>query len=338
MKASVICFSDAGARLSLRIADILGVPTSDIHSTSKFAGEYGFSAHAKVSDDVGDLFREDDALIFVCACGIAVRSVAPYLKDKTSDPAVIVIDDQGRYVIPILSGHIGGANDLARFLAERISALPVITTATDGSGRFSCDSWAVKHGCAISSMDTAKKISAEILVRDIPVCSEYPLPDILPAGLFAGDSGDIGIYIGIKKNTPYRETLRLIPKIVSLGIGCRRGISKERIYDAVTSVFADNGLDTLAVRGIASIDVKKDEIGLTEFARDLGVPAAFYSAGELDSVEGEFEESEFVRKTVGVGNVCERAAAFGGGKLIVRKTAVDGVTVAAAAAEWRVEF
>lgn len=338
MKTAIICFSDAGASLSLRIAPMLGAGASDIHSTKKFAEKYGFTGHDKVSDDIGELFDSCRALVFVCACGIAVRCIAPYIKDKKTDPAVIVMDDGGRFVIPILSGHIGGANELARLIAGEIGAAAAVTTATDGAGRFSCDAWAVQRGCAISSMETAKRVSAAILVGDIPVTSEFPLPDKLPSGLVKDGSGPLGIYIGVKTSSPYGETLRLTPRIVTLGIGCRRGISKEAVNEAVTSVFADNGIDPSCISGIASIDVKKDEKGLLDFAAETGVPAVFYTADELNAVPGEFKESEFVRKTVGVGNVCERAAALGGGRLIIRKTAVSGVTVAAAEAGWRIEF
>ena len=122
MKTAVICFSDAGAALAGRVCGILGLPLSDVHSIEKYAVKYGFTAHAKIGADMGDLFSSHDALVFIGACGIAVRDIAPHLKSKTEDPAVLVLDDRGRYVIPILSGHIGGANALAESLAEKLGA------------------------------------------------------------------------------------------------------------------------------------------------------------------------------------------------------------------------
>ena len=340
MNIAVICFSDAGAALAGRVCEILGLPLSDVHSIEKFASRYGFTSHAKIAADMGDLFSSHDALIFIGACGIAVRDIAPHLKSKTEDPAVLVLDDRGRYVIPILSGHIGGANALAQSLAEKLGAEAIVTTATDGAGRFSCDAWASTHGCAISSMNTAKTVSAAILVTDIPVLSEYPLPEDLPAGLRKGDTGEIGIYIGIHENSPFAKTLRLIPRIVTLGIGCRRGTSEEAIRDAVSEALASARIDPRAVCRVASIDVKRDEAGLGAYASGIGAELVFYSAEELAAVPGIFAESEFVRKTVGVGNVCERAAVLGAGigRLVIGKTAREGVTVAAAAADWRVEF
>ena len=338
MNTALICFSDAGAALAERLAKLLYLDKSDIHSIEKYAVKNGFTSHKSVCADMGEIFAENDALIFVCACGIAVRDVAPYLKNKIVDPAVLVLDDQGKFVIPILSGHIGGSNALAHHIAEKIGAIPVITTATDGVGKFSCDTWAVTHGCAISSMKTAKDISAAILTADVPVSSEFALPETLPSGLTACDSGDLGIFIGIHTDLPYSSTLRLIPRIVTLGIGCRRDTPMETIYAAVKETLANHRIDTRAVSQIASIDVKADEAGLLGCAKVLKAPAVFYTADELNAVPGEFAESEFVRKTVGVGNVCERAVVCGGGTLIIPKTAKDGVTVAAAVKEWRIEF
>ena len=233
MNTALICFSDAGAVLAQRIAELLHLENSDIHSIAKFAEKYGFTSHKSVCTDMGDLFAENDALIFIGACGIAVRDIAPHLKNKTVDPAVLVLDDQGKFAIPILSGHIGGANALACHLAAQLGAVPVITTATDGNGKFSCDTWAVTHNCAISSMKTAKDISAAILTEDVPVSSEFALPETLPNGLVAGNTGELGIFIGIHTDSPYTSTLRLIPRIVTLGIGCRRDTPMETIFSVV---------------------------------------------------------------------------------------------------------
>ena len=338
MKTALICFSDAGAALAQRIADLLYLDKSEIHSIEKFAVKNGFTSHKSVCADMGEIFADHDALIFICACGIAVRDVAPYLKNKMVDPAVLVLDDQGKFVIPILSGHIGGANALAHHIAEKIGAIPVITTATDGSGKFSCDTWAVTHGCAISSMKAAKDVSAAILTADVPVSSEFALPEQLPSGLSARDSGELGIFIGIHTENPYMETLRLIPKIVTLGIGCRRDTPMETVYAVVKETLETHRIDPRSVGIVASIDIKADEVGLLGCAKVLKAQTIFYSADELNAVPGEFAESEFVRKTVGVGNVCERAAVCGGGTLIIPKTAKDGVTVAVAVKEWRIEF
>ena len=338
MKTGLICFSDSGAALAQRLCETLTIARTDVHSIEKYAVKYGFTAHETIRADMGGLFSAYDALVFLCACGIAVREIAPYVKSKKSDPAVLVMDDGGRFVIPILSGHIGGANALARQIELLVGAKAVITTATDGAGRFSPDAWAAEHGCAISSMRLAKEVSAAVLTGNIPVVSEFPLPDRLPDGLTEQAEGDLGISIGVGTQTPFSSTLRLIPKIVTVGVGCRRGASEERISAALTETLKECQIDLRAVCRIASIDIKRDEPGLLACAHKLGVPAVFFSAEELGAVPGDFEESDFVKQTVGVGNVCERAAVCAGGKRLVRKTARNGVTVAVGIADWSVLF
>lgn len=336
MKTNIFAFSERGSGLALRISGYY--ENCEIHSVEKFAVPHGFTAHKSVCADMEELFREAGLLIFIGACGIAVRDIAPHLKSKTTDPAVLVLDDAGTFVIPILSGHIGGANRMARDLASRLGATPVITTATDVSGRFSVDAWAAEHGFAISSMKTAKDISAAILAGDVPVTAEKPLPASLPAGLTAGKTGALGIYIGIRTASPFAETLRLVPRCVTLGIGCRRAVPAEAVRGAVTAALAGAGIDRRAVCGVASIDVKRDEAGLLAFCGEWKLAPVFYSAETLAAVTGTFSDSEFVKKTVGVGNVCERAAVICGGTLILSKYAENGVTVAASVSDWRISF
>ena len=338
MKTEVFCFTDAGAALAKRLREILALPQSCVRSTQRIAEKYGFLSFHSITEDAGTLFDTRDALIFIGACGIAVRAVAPWIRDKATDPAVLVLDDRGSYVIPLLSGHIGGANALARRIAALIGAQAVITTATDTAGRFSCDAWAAKNGFAISSMTLAKEVSAAILTADVPITAEYPLPEVLPDGLIRQNSGELGIYIGTRIAAPFSRTLRLIPRMLNVGVGCRRGTKKEAILDAVRTVFDQNALDVRAIRQIVSIDIKKDEEGLRGAAESLGVQTAFYPAGELNAVKGSFSGSDFVRDTVGTDCVCERAAVRAGGRLIVGKTVLDGVTVAVAQEERRLQF
>mgnify|MGYP002626738761 CR=1 FL=1 len=342
MRIAFVTFSDRGAVLAVRLGKLLNEDSVTMHSVPKFALKYGFCAHESVRTDMGRLFSENDALIFFCACGIAVRIIAPFLKSKTEDPAVLVIDDQGKFVISLLSGHIGGANRLAERIAEMIDAEPVITTATDGAGRFSCDAWAAAHQCSISSLETAKEISAAILTEEIPVISEFALPEKLPEGLIYSKYQsenrveEKGIYIGIRKMMPFARTLRLTPRIVTLGVGCKRGTEPQAIKEVISEVLEKENIDPFSVAGIATIDVKKDEKGLLDYAGERNLPIKFFDAKELALVEDlwGFAESDFVRRIVGVGNVCERAAVLGAGltdkELLCEKCAYNGMTLAVA--------
>lgn len=337
-RIDIICFSQAGALLAKQLRQAFEGAQVQIYATPELAQQHAFEAYESLHDLVGASFQHSRALVFICAAGIAVRSIAPFLKSKTQDPAVLVADDGANYVISLLSGHIGGANALAKKAAAAIGAQAVITTATDVAGKFSCDAWAAENGFAISSLPLAKRVSAAILNEDIPLCAEVPLPEHLPQGLCHKNNGEIGIYIGIENQEPFADTLRLIPRVVRVGIGCRKGTSAESIKRAIAHVLDDNGVDMRAVSEICSIDVKQHEAGLREAAADLQATLHFYSAEELLNVTGNFEESPFVREQVGVGNVCERAAVCAGGTLIIQKTAQQGITVAAAVKEWRVCF
>ena len=286
----------------------------------------------------GAAFSEMDALIFVGAAGIAVREIAPYVRDKRTDPAVLCLDERANFVIPLLSGHIGGANALARRLAAALGATAVVTTATDVNGKFSVDTWATEHGCVISDMVLAKQVSAAILEHAVPICGDFPIQGLLPDGLAAGDTGEMGIYIGYTMRTPFTHTLRLVPHVLRVGVGCRKGISQEALETAISNVFSENMLNFAAVSGVYTIDLKKDEPGLLALCAARGWPLTCYSAAELRTVPGDFTPSPFVQSVTGVDNVCERAAMLGAERLLVRKWAKDGVTVAVAAETWEVDF
>ena len=337
MKITLFAYSKKGIETARRIM-AAAEGEFEAYIVERLAGD-GFLPLPKPAAPVyKEAFSSSDALVFVSSCGIAVRSIAPYVKSKTEDPAVIVTDEAGRFVISLLSGHIGGANALAEKVAAAIGAVPVVTTATDVNGRFSVDAWAKNNGFAIDDMRAAKAVSAAILEADVPLASVFPIQGGLPNGIVLGESGDVGILLSYKKEEPFQTTLRLIPKCLSIGIGCRRGTSEEAIARAIKQVFDDNNLDACAVSGAASIDLKKDEAGLLSYCEEAGIPIRFYSSERLNAVIGTFTASEFVKKTTGVDNVCERAAMIGAEELIVKKTEADGVTVAVALKKTEVRF
>lgn len=335
MRAAIFAFSRQGCLTARRIMEAYPDVTWQSYTMERFA-EPGFLPITPKC--YGERFSSAETLVFVGSCGIAVRKIAPFVHDKRTDPAVICVDELGTFVIPLLSGHIGGANAIARHIAERLHATAVITTATDINRKFSVDTWATEHGCAISSMKLAKAVSAAILEGDIPFKSDFPVNGSLPNGVISGETGNLGIYLTVTDKEPFENTLRLIPKTLHLGIGCRRGIEKEAIQAAVEQVFKANHLDFRAVKSAASIDLKKDEEGLLSFCCEQNISIRFCTAEELKAVSGDFTSSAFVQSVTGVDNVCERSALMGAEELIVRKTACHGVTVAVAMEKWEVHF
>lgn len=337
MKTAVFAYSRQGCQTARRVLEKLE-GESRAYTMERFA-EAGFRPLPKPAKPVyGQCFSWADAMVFVGSCGIAVREIAPHVKDKRTDPAVICIDELGRFVIPLLSGHIGGANALAHKLAEELHAVSVITTATDIHRKFSADAWAARNGFAISSMKAAKAVSARILEENVPLASDFPIVTELPAGVIAGNTGKAGIYITYQQKDTCGETLRLIPPVLHVGIGCRRGTASSAIREAVDAVLNAYRIDPRAVKCAASIDLKANEQGLLDFCRENNWPVSFYTAEELQAVAGTFTPSAFVQSITGVENVCERAALMGAKELIVRKTAMNGVTVAVAMEQLEVRF
>ncbi len=313
------------------------------------------SDRRSLKEMVGEWFYQCDAMIFIGSSGIAVRSIAPYIRHKSIDPAVIVLDGKADHCISLLSGHAGGANDLARKIAQYTGAVPVVTTATDLDGKFAVDDFARKNQMAVMDWDIAKRISAGILEGErIGVYSEIPLTGELPSELFFIGKDSSGLknsllsslicisyrpleYIPMFKE--YRESsewqiLTLVPKLVVVGIGCRKGTPEEKINDAVAQCLREQGIRKEALCVVASIELKREEKGLLDFCRGAKLKFLTYSAQELLGVEGEFSSSPFVEEVTGVPCVCERSAVLAAGKeceLLCRKKIYNGVAIALAA-------
>ena len=332
MNIAVFSVTENGRQLSLRVGELL----RSEHKVSRYC------FHKHTDDDsavfwnmgsmVGRLFERSDAFIFVCACGIAVRAVAPFLGTKADDPAVIVMDDSGRFVIPVLSGHIGGANRLAEVLAEGLGSTAVITTATDSGGRFSPDSFAVANDLIITDLKAAKEIAAEVLDDEKIGFSSVYQHSGLPSELTEFGVCRTGICVCTDTSEkPFPVTLNLVPRNIVIGIGCKKGTSADAISAVVNDVIEKNNIDIQRISEVATIDIKKEEEGLCEFCTRFGFKMTAYTADELMKVSGDFESSDFVLETTGADNVCERSAVLcSGGRLIVKKTVADGVTVAVA--------
>ena len=342
--------------------------------------------------------RQGNTLVFIGAVQIAVRAMNGLMRGKADDPAVLVIDEGGHYVVPVLSGHLGGANGMAVLLSRRLKeagfeGTPVITTASDGRHVFAVDSWAAEHGMKVKNPEKIVSVTSAVLEgkkvtggvpedmwpegadfpadiwpegADFPedICPEgtdfhvdlrqkyagyphvnlrqkyadYPgprVPDGEKCGQIVWERGyREGQHFQIRFRRPRagENCLVLVPRIVTLGIGCRRGTPAETILAAIRTYLEETGIYPEAVSGLASIDLKRDEAGLAEAAKALDLPVSFYSADMLQKAEGDFTPSEFVKKTTGVDNVCERAAVTGSGNgiLIGRKEIFRHVTLAAA--------
>ena len=397
MQVRIISFTDRGQQLAELLADRLC-------GTATRCGR-----DCSLAEWVRDAFDSADALIYVGAVGICVRTIAPYIKSKSCDPAVIVMDETGRYVIPVLSGHLGGANDLARRIARLTGAEPVITTATDLAHAFSVDAWARIQGCVVENPGRIKAVSSKILAGDdIVIASDFPISGKVPEHVIVRECRDAesrntcirgrtccpGMHCGIderdertvcekedsdaafgkaddsvvhegidehdersaceaedadaaltifRRDTENVQVLRIVPRIVCAGVGCRKGIPARNIENAIRTAFEEARISENALCGVFSIDIKADEEGLREFCDSRKLPFVTFSAENLMSVAGAFTQSAFVKEITGVDNVCERSAVLGAdsdceGSLIFRKHVYDGVTVALAVRTFAPDF
>ena len=324
MTAAIIAFTRRGAALGRTLADSLG---GTLHVPARFAPEVGAEAYDSLEGWTAKAWTEADALIFVGAAGIAVRAIAPHVKDKFTDPAVVSVDEAGRFVIPLLSGHVGGANELALNIAALTGGQAAVSTATDVNGLFAVDVWARERDMVITDRVLAKEISATLLEgKPVGFVSDFGHP--CPAGLTRGPA-ELGVWVTYRRREgPFPRTLRLAPRGLILGIGCRKGTPEETIREAVAEVLS--GYEPQAVVQVATIDLKKEEPGLLAFCAAHNLPLAIYTAEELAAAKGRFTRSAFVAHITGVDNVCERAAVCAGGTILVPKQAKNGVTVAVA--------
>lgn len=345
MKAALISFSQKGLRLANELAEFLNA--EGLETTVAVKSVYApTSIQTSVHEWTKEQFYHQDALIFVGAAGIAVRAVGPLAKDKRKDAAVLVIDEKGKYCIPILSGHIGGANALAKRISKAFSMEAVLTTATDVENMWAVDVFAVNNGLDIEDMKKAKNISARLLrgerltyQLDAGVQILGKCPKELST-TFSASQTPQDIYSGIYQSMHRKETLCLIPKVVVLGIGCKKGTPFSAIEQTVNEAILNADVCKEAICAVASIDLKAEEEGIRAYCEKYRLPFLTYSAEELMSVSGDFTASDFVKKTTGVDNVCERSAVCGafGGRCISKKYARRGVTAAFAVKLWEVNF
>lgn len=381
MKVSIISFTLKGIELSLKIKKAFSGETeeelclytkcshaekslterklTEKNLAEKDLVESGLSyVEQPLTEWTGEQMKKRRSLLFIGACGIAVRAIAPFLTDKLNDVPVLVMDEQGRFVIPVLAGHVGGANELAVSLAERMGSTPVITTATDLNHCFAVDLFARRNALHIVNKDGIAKVSSRILAgEEVTMAVEEGhfreeeagipgekrlLEEInVPEGIRLVSTESLADVLVAPASYGQGRLLTLRPKEYVIGIGCKRGKAAEQIDHFVHRVLKESGISMEQVAAFASIDRKKDEEGILWMSSHYGIPFVTYSAEELQQVEGTFHASEFVKSQVGVDNVCERAALrFSGpdGILITGKQAEDGITAAIVKRRWSVSF
>lgn len=340
----VLALTPAGSHLAWNISSGLkgSVCWLPERLVPEFKGTKGFT---HLSSVVEEAFRDHHDLVCVMATGIVVRAIAPYLQGKDKDPAVVVTDEKGRFVVSLLSGHLGGANELARKVAELTGGTAVITTATDVENLPAFDLLAKEQGLIIENLPAVREIHMALLQgRSVSVVDpagwlKEPLAEYLNSQLQwvgAEEALSLGrptVYVGYQELNWPPEWLRLRPRELVLGIGCNRGTPTEELLGLIQDTFRHEGLSLVSVKAMATIDVKRNEPGLLEAARELGVELTCFPATELMKINVP-HPSRVVARHVEAASVCEASALLAAKteNLIVQKRKTANVTLAVARA------
>lgn len=345
---AIYAVTPKGAQLGRSIGAALGCSLFVPHrmvDAEAVVPEFGFES---LRECVAQKFGGFSAHLFITAAGIAVRAIAPHLESKDVDPAVVVMDQAGEHVVSLLSGHLGGANALAERVAGLVGGVAVITTATDTEKLPSLDVIAQKADCAIHNLGAVKHVNGALLAGEKVVLDDPADVLGLKRGVWAehfiaaelvpfGEEDEPAVIVSWRSATllePEEKSLLLHPKVLCVGIGARRGASKEAVLELIQEEFLRNDLALESVRCIASVDAKANEQGIVEAAAELGLPFVTFAADMLDSVDVP-NPSDAPLQAVGTKSVAEAAALVGAGRkggsrLIVEKVKGDGVTMAVA--------
>ncbi len=325
MKTAVYCVSKNAIKLAEKIKADKRYNT-DLYISERIAEYTEKQDHMimkkTLKETVREKFKIYDLHVFITAAGIAVRVIDGLPDSKDKDPAVLVIDEQGNFVISLLSGHLGGANEECRHISGILGSIPVITTASDAGGKIAVDTLAQKLNAGISDLESAKKVTA-LIVNDEKVKL------LLPENITWKDENVSGaIVVSNRKNI---EISKIIPRNIIIGIGCKRDTGKAEILEAVYDALDKYNLEPDSVKKGASAWLKEDEKGLLEAFSELGKELVFFSKEEILELEGKIhEESAFVKAQTGVSAVsepCAYLASAKNGRFIARKLIYNGITI-----------
>ncbi|QXE90498.1 cobalt-precorrin 5A hydrolase [Geomonas subterranea] len=345
MRVAIIAITANGAKLGAALKR--GLPQGTLFVLEKHATTDAVPFSERVPALMARLWPDYDGLVCIMATGIVVRSIASLLKGKDRDPAVVVMDDAGRFAISLLSGHLGGANALAAQCADVTGATAVITTATDVNDLPSFDMLAHENGWRIEDLSRVKVLNARLLEgREIAVVDPTGKVADYCGGrgklLFLSDldqaapSGASGRVVVTNRVLPsgldLERTLVLRPVDLCLGIGCNRGTTAEEIEAVVSRHLGQISLSERSINCLASAQAKGDEVGLLAYAEKKGIPLVLFSSDELNGVEVPSPPSEHAFNAIGARGVAEPAAllASSGGRLLLNKVRDGNVTLAVA--------
>ncbi|MGH4120236.1 cobalt-precorrin 5A hydrolase [Clostridium sp.] len=322
MNIAVVSVTNQGDEISERLSEVFNITPFSKNHISDF----------NLGDITKKLMEDYEAIIFISSTGIAVRAIAPYLKSKATDPAVLVIDSTGSFVISLVSGHLGGANELTLKVAKCIKALPVITTATDNLGLIAPDIIARDNHLVIDDLKNAKIIAAKLVaggkIAFIDEASEIAIPKGYEASTEVAEGL---VYVTNKKNLKvtegFKESLKLIRRNIVLGIGCKKNFSVVKMRECVLSILNHYNVDIRSIKIVTTVVVKRNEVAILELNKYFESELNIWRLEEIKKVQHNYTGSDFVEKTIGVRAVCEPCVELSKGTLLTEKIACKGMTI-----------
>lgn len=322
MRTGIISVTKQGDLIADKLKEFLGAEVFSKNSIEDF----------NISNITEKLMKSCQAVIFIASTGIAVRSIAPFLKGKAVDPAILVIDSCANFVISLVSGHLGGANELTLKVAEVLKAQPVITTATDNLGITAPDVIAKHNNLMIEDLKKAKYIAAKLVDGKKVAFIDDKGCIHLPKGYTNNAEEAEGVvYVTNRLEGNWQNenftSLKLIRKDIILGVGCRKDFDVEKMHKTVIKVLRENNIDIRAVSIVATVEIKKDEKAILELSKNLNAELRIFTLDEIKKIEDKYKGSDFVKKSIGVRAVCEPSVELSGGKLITGKLVCDGMTI-----------
>lgn len=354
---AIFAITRQGIEIAAKIRHILSRKkiSCRIFAPEKYVQKGVIPLDKKLGESVSEVFGEVDGIVAVMATGIIVRTVAPLLKSKMSDPAVVCVDISGRFAISLLSGHYGGANELAKLIADGLGAVPVITTASGVLGKQSVDELARMLHCEILNPESLVAVNSALvnegkLVLVLAGNVKIPLDKIRDYNVRTAENieqaveivngFDAGAIITHEETqwSGLKPVTILKPKRIAVGIGSRKNVTEDDVVETVNWALKKVNIPLERVDRLATVEIKKDSQSILNTAKRLGLNLEFLSIDDLRSLRHEelSPDSELVKQKIGVGGVCERAALITAGKkakLILKKTKAKGVTVAVAEGE-----
>ena len=331
-KVSVLAITKNGISIGAKLKEIF--PDWNVYAPSKFSNDKEIIWYSEpTSEKIIELFKNNKALICLFSLGAVIRLIAPHLKDKKNDPAVIVIDDKTNFVISVLSGHLGGANELTQTIAEKLNAIPVITTAADVNKTIAVDLLGRDLGWKIDDDSTVTKISAYMVNEEkigvyqdagkINWFKELPKNVKIYESLVdlkeSNSKGHLIISDKIMNDNFLNDSVIYRPPSLVIGIGLHWETSKEKIKNGIDICLTKFNLSPKSIAKLVSIKKPSDVQGLIDIGKEMGVPVEYVDKEELSHVSVP-NPSKTVKAFEGTSSVSEAAAIkVSGGKLIVEK-------------------